>query len=321
MDAQHKTCRQCKNDKLLDCFGIAKKGDKRYSLGKCKDCYKEDKRVSNKKEQARRSLDPDLQEKKKAQANRYTQSEKGQLQSKAYKNRPEIKARTKEQQKTSLPRLIRKCIARAAESNLISDIDLKWLLDILSAQNSKCHYCETSLNLTFYERKLNQLSIDRKDNKLGYMKMNCLVTCSFCNLARNCCSYENFVMFISALRSGVIPEALLKVSEKPLGYLCSLRSTTVRPDVNAGKPDIITTDQLKIVMAQQQSKCALTGLTFRNSDMASFPLKPSIDRKDNSCHHTLQNCQLVCLAVNLGKNVNEDDDILAYIDDMKITTH
>ncbi len=49
-----------------------------------------------------------------------------------------------------------------------------------------------------------------------------------------------------------------------------------------------------------------------------FPLTPSIDRIDNSKLHTAENCQLVCLAVQLGSNAASVDDTLKHLATIKL---
>jgi len=39
----------------------------------------------------------------------------------------------------------------------------------------------------------------------------------------------------------------------------------------------------------------------------------SVDRVNNDKSHTADNCQLVCLAINYGKNDNTNDGAIEYI--------
>lgn len=319
MSNTHKNCRHCKIIKPIEDFGKCNTRGKTYVLGKCKECYKEEKREASLREIARRKQDESLQIKKRERDTKYRQSSKGKETKKAYDSKPEHKERQRQLQCLSVTNFLGRCIARAAVGGLSSDIDIAWFLDTINLQSGKCHYCDTKVVLSFFERKLDQVSIDRKDNDLGYLKSNCLITCTFCNWARNCCPYESFKMFISTLRTGVAPQALLEESTKPFDYLSTIRNNCVRADINKNLPDIITSQEVKDMMLIQQGKCAVTGLPFRNSDISHFPLKPSIDRIDSNIHHTRDNCQLVCLAINFGKNTSDDQALREYVDRLKIT--
>ncbi|AYV78339.1 MAG: hypothetical protein Edafosvirus10_14 [Edafosvirus sp.] len=43
----------------------------------------------------------------------------------------------------------------------------------------------------------------------------------------------------------------------------------------------------------------------------------SVDRIDNTKGHTLENCQLVCMAINLGKLNKSNEDMIKYIKEIR----
>ncbi len=70
-----------------------------------------------------------------------------------------------------------------------------WFLESLKKNESKCYYCETSINdirkliaggflktrKTGHGERGPVLEIDKRDNKKGYSKLNCELACYYCN--------------------------------------------------------------------------------------------------------------------------------------------
>lgn len=50
----------------------------------------------------------------------------------------------------------------------------------------ECHYCNVSPAKA-------EMGVDRKDNKVGYLKSNCLPACKWCNMAKGKMSYVAFL--------------------------------------------------------------------------------------------------------------------------------
>ena len=71
---------------------------------------------------------------------------------------------------------------------------------------NKCHYCEREIE--WYEHEYSKgrknrkaYNIDRKNNSLGYIKINCVVCCNICNKAKNTFfTYNEFMMLAPILK-------------------------------------------------------------------------------------------------------------------------
>ena len=59
----------------------------------------------------------------------------------------------------------------------------------------ECHYCGSRVYWAEYSIHVNgnSYNLDRKDNRLGYTKDNCLVCCATCNRMKSDMSYAAFV--------------------------------------------------------------------------------------------------------------------------------
>lgn len=138
--------------------------------------------------------------------------------------------------------------------------------------------------------RLSLASLDRIEPGGPYSATNIQLVCQYCNRARNKSRKRDWDLFCGALWDGdEIPPHVWTHSEK-LAFVARVRS----------KHPAITVEWL---MAQLKSgpKCALTGLPLIPSTLDYHPLKPSVDRLDNTQGHHNENCQVVCLAVNLGR--------------------
>ena len=185
-----KTCSTCQVEDEF--YHRTNNGNLKYEAS-CKECMLPKIKERAARSKAKRVADPELLEKYKARMKAFDRSEKGKAAKKAYHARPEVQARASEQVKTNLNVLIRACKQRDVLKKRISDIDHDWLKSSLDDQAQKCHYCQTTLSLCIRDRTLDQVSIDRKDNSLGYIKTNCLLTCLFCNYCRNETEYDLFL--------------------------------------------------------------------------------------------------------------------------------
>ena len=98
----------------------------------------------------------------------------------------------------------------------------------------------------------------------------------------------------------------------------NLRNSLACSDRKKGLNDTLTTGDVKHLLKSQDYKCAITGLPLINSTVPYFPLKPSVDRIDNTGTHNIENCQIIIMAVNLGKNNRDNDAVKAYLAAMRI---
>lgn len=89
--------------------------------------------------------------------------------------------------------------ARGYEMSLTLD-------DVKEIISQPCHYCGRKDKQGFDfgskrypDRKFHYTGIDRVDNKIGYVKGNCVPCCTVCNRAKNGMSYEEFVEYLDLL--------------------------------------------------------------------------------------------------------------------------
>jgi len=62
---------------------------------------------------------------------------------------------------------------------------------------SHCHYCGSVLEWCEHlQGDSHGYNLDRKDNKQGYMKENCVPCCGVCNRAKNRMTYEDFALYL-----------------------------------------------------------------------------------------------------------------------------
>jgi hypothetical protein len=197
------------------------------------------------------------------------------------------------------------------------DIDAKHIKLLIKQQDSKCIYCGHILEIKFKSNQLNQISVDRVDSNKIYSQENCVLSCLFCNLAKNDMDDILYKKFINMLRNQnyefeceyLKTDLLLKRKI----YTCIDIDTKKQFNLN----ETITFDQAKELLRTQNNKCAISGVEFINANVKSFPFKMSIDRIDNSKGHTLENCQIVLMSINRGKLDKCNDAVVKYVQEIK----
>jgi hypothetical protein len=77
-----------------------------------------------------------------------------------------------------------------------------------------------------------------------------------------------------------------------------------KPSVKAAKGHpSISANTLKLILLRSNGKCEITGIKFSDeipTGSKTAPFSMSLDRIDSSKGYVLENCRVVCLAVNLG---------------------
>lgn len=73
---------------------------------------------------------------------------------------------------------------RARKISIGFDIKLKDFTKWIESQKNICYYCGIELWDGLGQKKLNGLSIDRKDNTQGYFIENIVLCCNRCNMAK-----------------------------------------------------------------------------------------------------------------------------------------
>ncbi len=204
----------------------------------------------------------------------------------------------------------------------ICDVDIDYIKEMLKTQNNKCYFCNHDLVYECTSNKLNQASIDRIDSNKPHIKTNISITCIFCNHAKNINNNETYFEFIKSLKTGKVnkpnnddPNGKMKLYLLNLQHSC--RTSDKRKFKDIDTSTIITKEQIKQLIEKQNNKCAISGLPLIPSSINMFPYKPSVDRLDNTKPHTLDNCQIVCLAVQFGKLTYDNQYVINYLNEIK----
>ena len=192
----------------------------------------------------------------------------------------------------------------------------------MTTQDNKCYYCAHVLDLKTGDTKLSQFSIDRLNNNLGHLIGNCVISCLFCNHAKNDTDEQNYIDFIKVLKEGKMDNKLLHkidyFNEHP-NLIKNMRSRAHHSDKNkTNDMNVISTAEIKELIEKQNNCCAITGIQFINAHVHKFPFKMSLDRIVSGDElHTKDNCQLVCMAIQFGKSNKSNEEVIKYIEEIR----
>jgi hypothetical protein len=104
--------------------------------------------------------------------------------------------------KNFLHALIYSCKAKKITHNIKCNVSIEELELLYHSQHKKCYYCNVNLNTVIGNKMCDQISIDRKDSNQGHIKDNIVLTCLFCNYAKNTSDIEYFQNFINTIKTG-----------------------------------------------------------------------------------------------------------------------
>lgn len=265
----------------------------------------------------------------KAKVYREKNSEQIKIQKKEYSknNKEKISEKNKKRAKTFdgfLTNILGTCrnIDKDKNFDIKCDLDKDFIIKLKETQNNLCYFCKNELIFEANSEQLNQTSIDRIDNNFGHTKDNVKLTCIFCNHAKNINNNETYKLFIN----WVINKVEIKKENYPFNkhYLLKLQSSCRNYDKNKFKENndnILNKTEIKELIEKQNNKCAITGLPLIPCLINGFPLKPSVDRLDNSKGHTKDNCQIVCLAIQHGKLTHDSKKVIDYIESIRKNTN
>ena len=94
------------------------------------------------------------------------------------------------------------CQKRAKEKGQVSEITEEFIKELYKKQNGKCFWFGVDLVPSSKKKYPFQPSIDRIDNKKGYLKNNVVLCCFSANFARNENSFDVFKEFCEELLEG-----------------------------------------------------------------------------------------------------------------------
>ena len=183
-----------------------------------------------------------------------------------------------------------------------NNLTIEYITNLYS-KNKNCHWCNNHLELEIGGIfDLSKICIDRIDNKIGHTDNNIVLSCMFCNYAKNVYSSEKWIEIINILngKTDIVDFRMYKLTPQ----ICRAVSTAnAKEKIN----NIVTTkwlwNQLKII----RWKCSLTKFPIYPCKQPYFPWGISIDRIDGKIGHTQDNCIITARFINLGKNEVPND--------------
>ena len=200
--------------------------------------------------------------------------------------------------------------------NRLFDLTMDFVLNLYEKQNKQCFYCTNTLNVKNCNHKnLDQISIDRKDSNLGHIKNNCVLSCLFCNWSKHNNSVDTFKLFLEFIKNPN-KKHTFDIENKNFNWIAPIfsRIKNIYPDTN------ITREWIKEQFEEQKELCKYTDIPMIITETNRFIFQPSIERIDSTKKYTKDNCVLVTLGVNLGKNDFLVEDYLDYIKNLKSLT-
>jgi hypothetical protein len=213
--------------------------------------------------------------------------------------------------------------SRDREKHRDFNIEEDYIKFLIDKQDNKCYYCNNDLELINKVKKLSQISIDRVDSNFGHVKDNCVITCLFCNYAKNKTKVEYFLDFMNVLKDFSLYEDIknkyidtkLQTNLYYNNKICAERADKKKS--NYEPSNLISVKDIKQLYIKQNGCCAITGIPFLNLKLDMFPFKMSLDRINNDGLHTIDNCQLVCMAIQYGRNNKSMEIITDYIETIR----
>lgn len=231
------------------------------------------------------------------------------------KNRDYILRRTKKYyQNNWIYSIFNTC--RSRNNGYDCDFNAKYLKHLYK-NNQYCHYCHIKLKLLTINNNYipQKISCDRIDSKKGHTKDNIVLSCLFCNFAKNTSSYNDYKNFIQTLKYNIICKHDQKLYDNSYASkICkAIRGYWKRENII----DTIIPSEIRDLFKKQNGKSALTNIEMFPCKLPYYPFQPSVDRIDNNKPHTKDNLQLVCLAENFGRNKMTVDEFHNHINLIK----
>jgi hypothetical protein len=216
----------------------------------------------------------------------------------------------------------RACTIKRNKAGLNHDkpnIDVAFLRDLLEKQNGRCAY--SNLKLAPQNRGANpfNMSLERVDNSIGYIKTNVVFICAFLQFGNGGCfdkqSTKDLLLYQAKNDSFIFCEkAFREQVENPNSavrhYICNCMVKTCqnsarRRSKNERRSDssgVCAKDIFDVIVEQiivQKGRCILTERPFVY--LPHNPHSPSRDRLDDSLGYVKGNLQLIALPLNTPK--------------------
>jgi len=208
--------------------------------------------------------------------------------------------------------LIYTCKAKKRTHNIDCDITKEYLEELYKSQHKKCYYCDVILNIIIGNKSCDQISIDRKDSNKGYVRDNVVLSCLFCNYAKNTSNIGYFEKFIKAIKTNNYESQDNLTIDKY--WVRKLYNLIKQRDCNTD----ITKKWIENQIIKQNYVCYHSGLKLVITEIPRYPFKPSIERLDNNISYKKDNCVLVCLGINYGRSKNSIEELQNHLNKIKI---
>lgn len=95
--------------------------------------------------------------------------------------------------------LLHDCKSRKHDFNL----DVDYINHLFELQNGKCYWFGVELTPSPIKKNPNQPSLDRLDNKKGYIKGNVVLSCYSANIGRNETDEKNWIDFVKKIKPNI----------------------------------------------------------------------------------------------------------------------
>lgn len=227
-----------------------------------------------------------------------------------------------------IKKLLKDARGRAKKKNKKFDITYDDIDELYKLQNGKCAITQLEMQHDHMtERKegdhhiINQtnMSIDRIDNSVGYVKSNIQLVCAVVNRIKHDMNLFELMYFVTCVGNHALRKQAMLLSileEIPISPTFQMEERIKQKykftTLNAKNRDLdvtITHNQIFELYLKQNGKCALTGQVLTcNKTMCDI----SIDRINSNGHYTPDNVQLVTDSANKRKGDLSNTELISW---------
>ena len=162
-------------------------------------------------------------------------------------------------------------------------------------------------------------SPDRINSEVSYKYFNVQLVCIICNRGKWLMKQDEYIQLCKAISDKNKDDSEINNDwkfpieeyEHILNHV-RLRTSECRDDgYNSSDLNYMSVDKIMNMIVEQRNKCAISGLEMTYNMDRGFKFKQyyishfnnmSIDRKDNTLGHSMDNIQLVLSKVNIGRS-------------------
>lgn len=204
---------------------------------------------------------------------------------------------------------IKKIINSFNDKDKSKVITVNYALDLFNDSDGLCYWCKKKVCYDNEEPKLNQLSLDRLDNSKGHIEDNLVISCCYCNKARNATDTETWEKYMNCL----INNDLYIDNEIYDNNWTNDTIKHIKRRSQIKKYDFDLTEEWIKEQFNKNNKSHYTNIEMFSNTKAYNPFQPSIDRIDNNKGYTQDNCVLCCVAENYGRGDTDYDKFKKWI--------